>query len=78
MALKKEARKREHPLHPRNQHLTLKATVAKTAFPELGFRVTVDAASQRIDISGAVHCLLRQTETTIYIMYSTIFSLSTT
>ena len=38
---------------------------SKTAFPELGVTVTLDAAPQRTDISVAIHCLLRQTETII-------------
>ena len=41
-------------------------TVTKTAFPELDLRVTVDAARQRTDISGAAHCFSRQTETTTF------------
>ena len=52
--------------HPRYQHPILAATVTKTAFLELDLRVTVDAAPQRTDISGAVHCLSRQTVTTTF------------
>ena len=41
------------------------ATVAETTTQELDSTVTVDAAPiQRTDISGAVHCLSRQRETT--------------
>ena len=57
-------RERGQLQHPRNQHLTLAATVPKTACPELGSTVTADAALERTDISDAVHCLSRQTETT--------------
>ena len=57
MARQKGATERGELQHPRNQHLTLAATVTKTACPELGFTVTANAAPQRTDISGAVHCL---------------------
>ena len=66
-------RERGHLQHPRNQHLTLAATVTKTACQELGFSVTADAAPPRTDISGTVHCLSRQTKTTIVNPIQTLF-----